>query len=457
MDTIDEDGETKLQDKFPGYYRRTKEELDRIWRDGIIVLDTNVLLNLYRYSERAREELLGVLRRVKDQLWIPYQVAEEFHRDRSVVIKNQKQAYSAVQQALKNARNDVRDKMGKMHRDSGIEANDLLKKVEETFEVLIAESKRFEDKAAIQSIKESNSPDDDEVWRAMIEILDGRVGERLPPERQRGIVDEQGPRRYEAEMPPGYKDLNKKGDRRYGDLVLWFEVIEKARETGKSILFVTDDTKEDWWQTLEKPPRHPRPELVNEMHREAGVLFHILLLPEFLQEASNKLDRDISQDVAEEIEDLRPLEIGSPPSPFPYLNVIPVVTKTASPNPANVGSPLTFHITLTNEGNTTAPDVTISDVILPSMDLVSVTATSAGGSDVSKSCFRDDPTPTTPNGAVGCRVGDIPGGESATMDIVVIPRQPGTYRNHAGSSFALPPGISSVSNRNLTNVDVTVL
>ncbi len=89
MDTIDEDGETKLQDKFPGYYRRTKEELDRIWRDGIIVLDTNVLLNLYRYSERAREELLGVLRRVKDQLWIPYQVAEEFHRDRSIVIKNQ--------------------------------------------------------------------------------------------------------------------------------------------------------------------------------------------------------------------------------------------------------------------------------------------------------------------------------------------------------------------------------
>lgn len=151
------------------------------------------------------------------------------------------------------------------------------------------------------------------------------------------------------------------------------------------------------------------------------------------------------------------IEIGIPPAPSRHLNVIPVVTKTVSPNPAYVGSPLTFHITLTNEGNTTAPDVTISDMILPNMDLVSVTVTSASGSDVSESYFRDDPTPTTPNGAVGCRMGDIPGGESATMDIIVIPRKSGTYRNHAGSSFALPPGVASAPSRNLTNVDVTVI
>ncbi len=33
---------------FPGYYRRTEEELERIWDEGLFVLDANVLLNLYR-------------------------------------------------------------------------------------------------------------------------------------------------------------------------------------------------------------------------------------------------------------------------------------------------------------------------------------------------------------------------------------------------------------------------
>jgi len=47
-----------LRDQFPGYYRRTEEELQRIWEDGLFVLDANVLLNLYRYSEDTRNDLL---------------------------------------------------------------------------------------------------------------------------------------------------------------------------------------------------------------------------------------------------------------------------------------------------------------------------------------------------------------------------------------------------------------
>src|SRR5438105_2793430 len=45
---------------------------------GLIVLDTNVLLNLYRYHQQTRRELLDVLAKVGDHLWIPHHVMVEF-------------------------------------------------------------------------------------------------------------------------------------------------------------------------------------------------------------------------------------------------------------------------------------------------------------------------------------------------------------------------------------------
>ena len=51
--------------------------------------------------------------------------------------------------------------------------------------------------------------------------------------------------RYEQEIPPGYKDVGKEGAKKYGDLILWSQVIDKAKETNKPIILVTDDRKDD--------------------------------------------------------------------------------------------------------------------------------------------------------------------------------------------------------------------
>jgi hypothetical protein len=61
---VAEDGEAieilhgnKLEDLFPGYYPPTKEERRDAYRRGLVSLDANALLDLYRFSERARNEL----------------------------------------------------------------------------------------------------------------------------------------------------------------------------------------------------------------------------------------------------------------------------------------------------------------------------------------------------------------------------------------------------------------
>jgi hypothetical protein len=296
-----------LENQFPGYYRRSEKDLETIWQDGLLVLDANVLLNPYRYSEETREELFRILSGVQDRLWIPHQVAEEFHRNRLDVIRGQKEAFAEVRTTLSEVRRLIESKVNAIHKDAGIDTKSILEKVKESFDTLLAETKKLENDSGARSVPESYSPEDDEIWKAIINIVEGRVGEGLAPERMQEVRSE-GPRRYASEVPPGYEDIDKPGDRKYGDLIFWFQIIDMAKETEKPILLVTDDRKEDWWQRSGGKAVEPHPDLVNEMHHEGGVLFHMMLPLKFLRWAGKKLDREISQQAAEEIEGLRSLE-----------------------------------------------------------------------------------------------------------------------------------------------------
>ena len=61
-----------MRGAFPGDFRPTNEGFDRLWREGMFVVATNVLLNLYRYSRSTRDELLRVLRALEDKLFLPH-------------------------------------------------------------------------------------------------------------------------------------------------------------------------------------------------------------------------------------------------------------------------------------------------------------------------------------------------------------------------------------------------
>src|SRR5229473_897063 len=78
-----------MKDKFPGFYRPTKAEFDRLWKEGWFVFDTNVLLNPYRYAPDTREDLLKVMEEVHERTWIPHHVALEYQRKRVRVIADQ--------------------------------------------------------------------------------------------------------------------------------------------------------------------------------------------------------------------------------------------------------------------------------------------------------------------------------------------------------------------------------
>jgi predicted nucleic acid-binding protein len=104
-----------------------------MWHEGLFVLDTNVLLNLYRYSDHAREELVEVFHSIEERLWLPYQVAEEYISCRLDVIHEKRKAYEDLQKTLEEGQAKVAKQMQELHRDPVVEAEDLLEEVWQSF------------------------------------------------------------------------------------------------------------------------------------------------------------------------------------------------------------------------------------------------------------------------------------------------------------------------------------
>lgn len=58
------------------YLEYSETEKIELWKSGVFILDTNVLLNLYRYSKETRDTLFKAMNQLKDRLWMPYHIAK---------------------------------------------------------------------------------------------------------------------------------------------------------------------------------------------------------------------------------------------------------------------------------------------------------------------------------------------------------------------------------------------
>lgn len=57
------------------YLEYSPAEKEELWKKAVFVFDTNVFLNLYRYSKKTRDALLFAMTELKERIWMPYQVA----------------------------------------------------------------------------------------------------------------------------------------------------------------------------------------------------------------------------------------------------------------------------------------------------------------------------------------------------------------------------------------------
>jgi hypothetical protein len=134
-----------------------------------------------------------------------------------------------------------------------------------------------------------------------VRLFKERTGEAYPADRLKEIFKE-GEGRYKELTPPGYKDEKSKSEphRKYGDLVLWYQLIDKATEAQKPVILVSDDVKEDWWWEAKGMTLGPRPELVAEMRNRASVAFYMYQPSRFMEQAGKLLDEKVDQSAIDE-------------------------------------------------------------------------------------------------------------------------------------------------------------
>lgn len=85
-----------MRSMFPGYFSPTDIHFEKHWNESIFVMDANVLLNLYRYSDATKDELKNALVSLGGRVFIPHQAASEFLRNRLTVTSEQSKEYAVA-------------------------------------------------------------------------------------------------------------------------------------------------------------------------------------------------------------------------------------------------------------------------------------------------------------------------------------------------------------------------
>lgn len=287
-----------MRSKFVGYYRPNESEFEELIRTALVCVDANVLLNLYRYSSDTRERLILGIEAFQERLWLPHQAGLEFHKNRLSVIHDQFDAYKRIRQILEASRTNINKELMEFSRHSVINIESLKRRFEKPFKSAIDWVAKSE--AAHPSLDE-----EDPILERITELFQGRVGDSYNEERKREIYKE-GEKRYAEETPPGYKDAkSKSGTSAFGDLLIWNQIIDKAISSDSSVIFITDDLKDDWWLRRAGKTVGPRPELVEEFHSRTGHRFYMYKTEQFIRLAKKPGTRPVPPSVLDEIRNVR--------------------------------------------------------------------------------------------------------------------------------------------------------
>jgi|GEM_PF-1939700 len=264
-----------IYDGFEGYNDPSEAEVLGLLETCPVVLDTNVLLDIYGFEEPARILALDVLGSVESRLWVPHQVMREFWRNRHSTIAR----IPTPAEPIGALRNELFAIFNSLRPDR--ERTEEIQTIRETVEKQLDELETAISEArgnALDLSKILNDTSLDPVLTRLEQILDGRVGQSFGDEEPEVI--EEGLKRFAASIPPGYKDGIDKEDqipeRGTGDYLMWEQTlryIEAVQPKTRAFVLVTNDAKEDWRIAISKPKRRVlgvRPELVSEALQRTG-------------------------------------------------------------------------------------------------------------------------------------------------------------------------------------------
>ncbi|GAO42312.1 PIN domain-containing protein [Flavihumibacter petaseus] len=265
-----------MKGTFSSFNKLDPNGFSELWKTCYFAFDTNVLLNLYRYSKITRDEIINAIGSQKGRLFLPHQVGLEFHRNRYDIIAGQISTLEENAKMLQTVLGKFDSKFASLFLEKGNENN-----LREALNNAIADLQR-QQKQVEELLKK------DEIYDIVVNIFPDEIVGQPFDDKALEVIYKDGERRYTEKVPPGYADAKDKSDKRkYGDLIIWHQLVDFAKSQKRSIIFVTNDIKEDWiWHGTVRSMKHgTRFELREEMKAKTGVDFHLCNTEMFLNSA----------------------------------------------------------------------------------------------------------------------------------------------------------------------------
>lgn len=260
-------------------------------KNYIVVCDANILLNIYRYSPEFTEFAMNCMNIVQQAVVLPSTVRMEY-------LKHHKSEFGAMKKKVNKAGNSTKEQiinakqkvlktcetLKSLHYPDISELTEGLEEKFEELNKLLGDF--FKDRNILELISSSWSSND-LVYQYVENIINNE--QCMPPVTQEEIyrICEDGEKRYKEKIPPGFKDAkNKDGVRKYSDLIIWREILSYAKAQQKNVIFVTDDTKTDWFSESNGVKQF-HSQLLAEFENETKMKIHTYNSSEFFETISS--------------------------------------------------------------------------------------------------------------------------------------------------------------------------
>ncbi len=311
-----------IREKFHWNYTPNKEYFDKLWNDCTFIFDTNVLINLYKYNNKSTHEILRILARIKNRIWMPYQIGMEFSKNLEESLRNEIKISKGILEDVTKLANKLYSNYGYKlewnefeksernkikHYEKLIDKDTLINKIEEIIGLDISNS--------------LNSNELDKIYK------DGEI-------------------RFKKKIPPGFGDKKDKPEPDcYGDLVIWMEILKYSKAEHKDIIFVTEDhSKNDWFEKKDGDTIGPHRGLREEFSRETNnQKFWAYRSKPFFDELESFFNTKIDKNIKDEIShvDNRSFMVNNDIENLPLSINSVINSKNESACLADIGSSLT--------------------------------------------------------------------------------------------------------------------
>lgn len=300
-----------LKELFPEFYQASLNISDLTNQsNNLIVLDTNYLLDIIQLPTTVAKRYIEALEKVKDNIYIPYLVALEFNFQKSNIKKGKIKGLQKYRDAIKKSVSAV---------NTSIKTIDLVDETEkEKFTKDILELTATYSQNLHELINDKIvsivTNEEEELYERLLNIINDKIGNKYE-QTWISAVETDGNDRYDNQIPPGFDDHSKENEpepiryyggikyqRKFGDLLIWKDIIEYSKENnnyGKKVIFVTNDgqadKKNDLLYKVHGLTVGPKIYMMNELQIESSKELHIINNLRLVQLVTDLSDKEINK------------------------------------------------------------------------------------------------------------------------------------------------------------------